>query len=319
MSLTVQQIYDRARKLAGAAGSCDEADFMDRINNAGEMFLKRVDSDGMMFCWRLCTCGGCVVLPSSVHGVRQAWFDGDPVDIRSEWWNGRLTGGLSKDISTEIPWRNFVDTGRRIATQRGVDAQDGEVFEIRHFDPADTGKEFKIYYNGPFNVQTILKGKFKADIKPSFSKTGIGEVARFEKPRTAGNVELWAYHLETGHRRLLAVYGPREENPEYRVFTMSGLKNGALNIKGKRAWVPVRSMEDIIWFGDTESWGAALLGEAAWSDGNLVESEQHMQYAVGVAAMDLKSKKGNAQGQHVQFITPWSIKNNRGSWIGGVR
>lgn len=314
MSLTVRQIYDNARKLAGAAGSCDEEDFIERFNRAGEMFLKRVDSDGMMFCWRLCTCGSCVVLPSSVGSVRQAWFDGDPVDIRSEWWNGRLTGGLTKDIQTEIPWRNFVDTGRRIATQRNVNAQNGEVFEIRHFDRADVGKEFKIYYTGPFGAQVIKKGAFKADGKPTFSKSGIGEVLRFEKPRTVGNVELWTSNLETGVRRLLAVYGPHEESPEYRVYTISGLGTGALNIKGKRAWVPVRSMEDIIWFGDIESWGAALMGEAAWSDGNFPESETHMQYAVGVATMDLKSKKGHAQGQHVQFITPWSVKNKGGAW-----
>jgi hypothetical protein len=142
-----------------------------------------------------------------------------------------------------------------------------------------------------------------------FSEIGIGEVLRFEKPRTKGKVELWANHKVTGVRRLLSVYGPSDEVPEYKVFQLTGWKTGRLIIRGKREWVPVRSMDDIIWFGDYEAWGTALRAESAWRNGNEPEKEALLQNAVAALTLDLQDRRPHAQSQTVQIVTPWTGKN----------
>jgi hypothetical protein len=310
MSLTVRDLFDQVRQLAGSAGVCDETDFMSRLNIAGQMLMKRIDADGMMWEWRLCPCGNCVVLPSSIHAVRQAWLGLETMDLRSEWWHGRLTGGLRKDHFTDIPWQNFVDSGRRIATQRVVSAGINEVFEVKSFSKEDAGVEVVLHYSPEGAGDTkVWKATLNENLKPVRGKTRAGEVLRFEKPRTKGPVELWTYDLSTGHRRLLAVYGRYEEVPQYPVYEISGTLTGSLIIKGKRTWTPPRDLDDVVWFGDAEVWGSALIAQAAWSNGNNAEKEQNLGFAIAALALDLKDKRPASQAQGVQFISPWSIKN----------
>ncbi len=139
----------------------------------------------------------------------------------------------------------------------------------------------------------------------------IGEVLRFQKPRTKGNVELWAMNLDTQHRRLLAIYSAHDEVPSHAVYEMSGLIRGALNIKGKREWIAPRSMDDMVYFGNIEAWGAALQAEAAWSNGDQASKEQFLAFAVGSLAIELRDVRPHGQGQTVQTITPYSIMNKR--------
>lgn len=316
MSVSVRNLYDTVRHLAASAGACPSAEFMRRLNNAGEMLIKRIDADGMMFQTRLCLCGGCVVLPSWVRAIRQAWIDGDPVDLRSEWWHGRLGGrGLYGDQHMEIPWQNLVDSGRRAATQRIVCAQKNEVFEVKHYHREDAGAQISIHYIPPKGGVAVFKCQLNENLAPCLSDTGIGEVVRFEKPRTQGPVELWARHLESGHRRLLSMYSSRDEVPEYLIYEVTGRNTGALTIKAKREWAATREMDDIVDFGDAEVWGMALQAESAWSNGDNATKESILQMAIATLAMELRDKRPHAQAQNVQFMTPWSNQNNyrRGS------
>lgn len=307
--ISAQQLYDATRELVGTAGTCEPEVFLEHLNAAGPMVLKRVDAEGMIWTWRSTICGSCVTLSGEIRGIRQAWLCGESMDIKSEWWHGRLTGGLYHDTWKEYPWRNLVDSGRRIPTQRIVNATNVEVFEIKSYSREDAGKVVMVKYAPCKGTLKTWKATLREDVRPVLSKPDIGEVLYVEKPRTVGKVELWARNLDTGHRRLLAVYDPLVEIPEFPIYEITGTASGTLDVKAKRVWTPVRSMDDIIWWGDAEAWGAALVAENYWREGDNDSKEAALGHAVGILALDLKDKQGAAQTKAFQMMTPWSIQS----------
>lgn len=311
--ITARQLFENVRSLAGELGTCNEADFLSRLSMAGEMLMKRIDADGMLWTWCLgCPCGNCIVLPSMIRAVRQVWIGDNALDIRSQWWNGRLARNVDVQKHMEVPWANFIDSGRRIATSVIANMKITEVFEIHHSDPTDVGADIEVHYISPNHSIKVWKGTTKGNLKPIYGKAGMGEVVQFVKPRTNGNVELWARDLDTGKRRLLSVYGAAQETPQFLVYEITGKVTGPINIKGKRSWTPIRSLDDLVWFGDSEVWASALQAQAAMMNGDPETKERHLAHAITCLAMDLRDKSGPAQAQGVQFVTPWTIRNQGG-------
>lgn len=299
--------------MAGELGTCNETDFLRRLSQAGAMLVKRIDAEGMIWTWCLgCPCGNCIVLPSTIRAVRQAWVGGDTMDIRSQWWNGRLARNSQAESMMSVPWSNFTDSGRRIATSVIANMGVNDVFEIRHTDPDDVDVEIQVHYvSQQTKTVKVWKAVTRKDLKPVYSKTGVGEVLQFIKPRTKGTIELWARNKEDGKMRLLSVYGSSQETPQFMVYDISGRITGPLNIKGKREWTPIRDMDDLVWFGDAEVWASALQAEAAMSTGDPDLKERHLAHAITCLAMELRDKNGPATAQNVQFVTPWTVKNQR--------
>ena len=316
---TVAEFFPDLKTAVGSGGSCSVDELMRRMNIIGPELVDSVDAKGMNWSWCLPVTGSCVVLPSDIRTPQQAWFGGQALGFRSEWWLGRLGGNPEMDMQQELPWQEIVDTGKRVVTQCVVPLSANSKFYVVPMHREDEGVEVEVRYYNSVGRETIWTSKIKnvgnhdageADESPC----GIGEVIRFHKPRTKGALELWVKQEHfvkpnpiSGTSRRVAVYEKHEEDPEYRVMriTTSGNMNGMLQVKGKKEWRNLRDPSDLIPFGRIPAWKAALAAEAAMGNRQFQEMRMFLAEAITFLEQEATGYRPRAQSQPVTMITPW--------------
>ena len=316
--MTVAEIFPSLQAHVGSSGNCSKDKLMEAMNVAGPVLLDAVDAKGSMWTWRLHVCGGCVILPSEIHRPQQAWFCGQSVGFRSEWWLGRLTGNPTEDLGQEFPWQELVDTGREVATQCVVDADKRDRFFLKARHRDDLGKQVEVRYVNPDGQEIVWKSTLQPIRKMTagqgdLSPTGIGEVIRVAKGRTAGAVELWVWRQtgakSPGEARLISVYDSHDETPSYRVYRLTGaVGGGTVTVKGKRKWRPLRSEDDIVPFGSVAAWRAALAWEAASNNRQSDEAKAHLADAVYYLDLEETGSRPRSESQPVTVVTPWGLR-----------
>jgi hypothetical protein len=223
------------------------------------------------------------------------------------------------DNQQELPWREIIDTGKRVATQCMVNGRKHDRFFVVPLHRDDAGTKVEVRYldiHGRENIWTpTLKSvnnfnRGEAEESPC----GVGELIRFHKPRTKGAVELWTKSQDfvkpqpmTGTSIRVAIYEKHEEDPEYRVMkvTTSSPICGTLTIKGKKEWRPLRDASDLIPFGRIPAWKAALAAEAAMGNRQFQEMRQFLAEAVTFLDQEASGYRPRATSQPVSIITPW--------------
>lgn len=303
---TVAELFPDIKAQAGTSGSCDVADVMRRMNIIGQELLYAIDAKGTLFTWCIPVCGNCMIMPPDIMQVKQMSLCGRPMTQRSQFWTGRMMGDDYTDGWSSYPWSTVIDTGNLAYTQWFVNAGINEVFAIRAKKQSDVGKEVDVRWRTSTGEDKRVKFSLVGDQELVEIGGPVGEVYRFQKPRTDGAVELWVKNVSTGEARLVARYGPYEEIPEYKIMRMP-VRCGQLSIKGKKMWVPLRSEEDIVPFGDVMAWRNALRAEAASVEGKVGDRNAYLEAAIG----DLEREKKAFDGENIQrgmdIVSPWSV------------
>lgn len=312
--MTVAELFPDVKGQIGTAGACDSSTLMKAMNVVGPELLNRIDAKGTLWTWCFCICNSCVILPSEMLVPRQAWYNGQSLGFRSEFWLGRLGGDIDFDLEQEVPWQELVDTGRRSITQAPINAGKSDVFFLVARSQSDAGKEVEVRYRTSAGREIVWLVSLNGDHKASSSsETNIGELIRFRKPRTSGAVELWVLNLANGMKRLVSVYDGHEETPEYPVMelTRAGWYAGTLIVKGKRKWLPLRSDQDLVPFGSVMTWRSALSAESASAAKDTKKKREFLGDALAHLDEELEALRPPGQGQTVSFITPWTLLNKR--------
>jgi hypothetical protein len=316
---TVAEYFPDLKTAVGSGGSCSVDELMRRMNIIGPELVDMVDAKGMNWTWCLPIEDSCVVLPADIRTPQQAWINGESLGFRSEWWNGRLGGDMVMDNQQELPWREIIDTGKRVATQCMVNGRKHDRFFLVPLHREDAGTKVEVRYldiHGRENIWTpTLKSVTNFNRgEAEESPCGVGELIRFHKPRTKGAVELWTKSQDfvkpqpmTGTSIRVAIYEKHEEDPEYRVMkaTTSSPICGTLTVKGKKEWRPLRDASDLIPFGRIPAWKAALAAEAAMGNRQFQEMRQFLAEAVTFLDQEATGYRPRATSQPVSIITPW--------------
>lgn len=308
---TVAELFPLIKSHAGSAGSCSIEDVMERMNIIGPQILNKIEAKGTISKWCLCICRNCLVLPSDLETPIQASLNGESLGFRGQYWTGRLAGDSAGDLGQMVPWQEMVEEGGYAYTQvYPIPVGQNDVFEVIARSPADAGKEVTITYRDASGRLIHYKSTLVGDrLASSPSNTGIGQVVHVIKPRTVGAVELWTRNLHNDDQTLVAVYDGHDEHPSYRLYHITGCANGSITIKGKRKWMPLRSPDDIVMFGQAAVWQVALVAESFLANRDLASFKEALAEAVGLLDDELTSLRPKGTAEIVDFVTPFTLFN----------
>lgn len=206
----------------------DDEELITMVNRANQMIHLEdcftVQQD------RIClnVCDGQVSVPYQYESLNSAQACGDPVTIRNRHFEFLFSGPGRIDNSgceVELHDRGFSPVFKNPSTPRRVffvsdRAEDtGTNVGIRYVD--GNGKEF---FHGGFDVENLpLVGSSADDPQsPKMTSRYVSKVISISKPVTKGYVYLFACDDDGSNQDLIARFHPRELNPFFKIYEVSG-------------------------------------------------------------------------------------------------
>jgi hypothetical protein len=247
--LTVADVKDDVKRVLGGA---DDATFYNRLNDAVEILATESEWDPLrgqidVFVGK----DGIATLPSQVGQILAVNVGGRPMQSHDFWFKYHLNGpgdnartlGHWMENLTVCVFRDPPSPGTTVCAVSEISADAGSSFRVYGYDGAG-GWIRSIEAGVP--VDGVLVPVVYTGTLPTFTTQTIRSIVRIEKPVTIGAISLYALSASNVPTYLLGQYLPKEKNPEYRQFQISGCQCGWARIAFRKAIGTLSSDSDII-------------------------------------------------------------------------
>lgn len=229
--LTVADVKDDVKRVLGGA---DDAVFYNRLNDAVEILAAESEWDPLRGQLDVIVgADGIVTLPSAVGTILAVNVAGKPMQSHDFWFRYHLNGpGEDSSRKASGHWMENLP----VCVFRDPPSPGTTVCAVSEV-AADAGTSFRIYgYDGAGGWIRSIEGGVPVDgvlvpvvytgTIPVFTTQTIRSIVRIEKPVTVGAISLYALSSGNLPMYLLGQYLPKEKNPQFRQFQISGGARG---------------------------------------------------------------------------------------------
>jgi hypothetical protein len=274
--------------------------------------------------------GDVVILPPHLERIMGICVDGEPVQMRSGWFEfvqygpGALDG--RRDFSGVVLERGETCLQRewpaggaawRLRVEGVSDERDGggarPVVNLQGEDAE--GRLVRTQGAGGVWV-TGENVEINGDTPPfeAVSSAVFSRVSAVVKPVTRGAVRLWAVPPDggAGDAVFLGEYGAGETAPVYRRYQVPGAEGSCVLARCRRRFVPVRDENDVLIISNIRALKAMIMAIEKHDSGNVENLPLYNAYranAVGLMRTEAAAYRGKARTPAMDF--------QRGASIGG--
>lgn len=318
MSCLVRDVIDSVAPTIGDSGLCpdDTEQILAVLNEAQQLLIKRLDSKGTLWYWCMPVWGGCFALPYDCLEARQAWLDGQALEQRDQWWEGHLSVGIQDSgCSWNAGWvkrcggNQLIDLGDGYPTPNNWPDHANTKLALVASSEGDAGKIVIVGYKDEYGVEQREELTLKTNLQPVLTSGHVTAITSFNKPVTDGPVKAYVSYDHNGLRTGFAFYPASVTNPSFRrkklPFKYPNGCNGTLLIKGKRRFVPVRSLTDQMQICDTQALKFAAQALAAQLRKDPGEYNTFVALAVNELNKELENEQSRGVTATVQFKSPF--------------
>lgn len=329
MPCTAADLIPRVAKFVGDSGVCADTEkgkqeVIDALNEAIPLLMKRLDAKGTLWRWDVPAYGGCFSLPEDCLEVRNVWLNGQTLEQRDDWYEGRLSVG--KQDGCLSPHRNQ----NAFTTCRGPELIDiGDGYAIPNPWPAhaftrlalvaehdgDAGQVVQVHIINEYGEEKKEFLTLVPDQLAVVSESNVTDIRFFKKPVTHGNVKAYVYY-QNGIRTGFALYKPRTTVATFRKKKLPrSTCNGTLSVYGKMRFQPIVEETDPLQICDADALEFALKALAAKerSDGG-GDYNTNLALALNELEKELENGQSRAAVSQAQFKSPFGRGAFRRVW-----
>lgn len=311
----------------GDSGVCadDTEQILANLNEAQQLLMKRLDAKGTLWYWCVPVTGGCFALPYDCLEARQAWLDGHAMEQRDQWWEGRLSVGIQDSgCQWNAGWvqrcggHELIDLGDGYPTPNNWPGHPNTKLALVASSEGDAGKTVWVGYKDEYGTEQREELTLLADLQPVLTSGHVTSITSLNKPVTNGPVKAYVYYDFNGLRTGFAFYPAGVTNPSFRrkkvPFRYPDGCNGTLLIKGKRRFMPVRSMTDEMQICDTQALKFAVQALAAQLRKEPEEYNNYVALAVNELNKELENEQSRGVTATIQYRSPFGKAFGRRCW-----
>lgn len=315
MSCIALDKFESVAPMIGDTGVCPDTEsgkveIIKALNEAIEAMMKRLDSKGTLWEWCLPVSGGCFGLPEDVLEARQAWLNGQSLQIRDEWWQGALSVGLKESWYSSCSLRcgagDFIDIGDGFPSPNPWPQHQNTKLALVAENEGDAGVKVQVRVLDEYGNEQEEFVTLQNNLLPSITESHVTSLTFLHKPVTKGAVKAYVYYDHNGLRTGFAYYRPRTTNPSYRRKKLpGGASCGTLLIKGKRRFQPIVSETDPLQICDTQAlkWGVQAIAASHRRNGG--EYNAFLGLAINELEKELQDGQSAAAVSQAQFKSPF--------------
>lgn len=319
MPCTPNDLFDVLGSHVGEGGLCVRTDadkqiVIRHLNEALPMLMKRLDAVGTLWMWRVHEHAGCFCLPYDCLEARQVFSDGSVLQMRDEWYEGRLAGGL--EGYDGCPGSALIDVGDGFPIPYAWPPHFDARFGVVALNDNDAGEIVRVRVTNRYGHEIAEELVLKTDQEITWTESPVSDVRFLKKPVTQGMVGTYIFYPQTNRRIKITTLMPSVTLPSYRKKKLPPGCSccGEVVIKGKRRFIPLVSEFDPMPICDIDGLIFGLHALAARKRGDLQEYNAQLTFAVN----ELNKELGNANSAGIvstmQFMSPFGQRFSRKCW-----
>lgn len=214
------------------------------LDLALDALMKRIDTEGGLWTWKVPVTGGCFALPADCLEARQIFINGASAIQRDKWYQGRLARGM-RDCGlpciAEVRDLGDFPTPQPLPPYRPIRVA------LTAEQDADAGAEVTVEVVNQYGERKKETLTLIGNQQPVIMEEVAYEISFVGKPKTNGPVKLFLSY-DNGARYYLCEYGPAVRVGAFRRKKLPQRHCGCaeVHIFGKRRYDRITSENDLI-------------------------------------------------------------------------
>jgi len=219
---TCQDILPEILPFCGPSGTTDPVVGLQYVNQCRNLLWNKRETSATLEYICVSGEGDDFYLPSSYKQVRLLWMGRDPVSVGDEWYVSVPQVGLGDHHMSCHKKMNQI--GGHFVTFRNYTYGNYQI-AIQPENPQDQGAQITVFGLDEYGTSKKEVYALGQAAQFSFSQSFYQNVTAVIKPLTQGRIRLYAVDPVANLRMLLAIYQPYDINPNFRKFSIQGLRH----------------------------------------------------------------------------------------------
>lgn len=307
----------------GDAGVCatseaGKAEMLFQIDLAAQAVVKRIDTEGMIWDFPVPVRQGCFALPIDCESDRNIFINGNRVEQRDQWYEGKLAWGRNGGGNDCKPM--CIDQGQFAIPLPLPKRHSMRIVAVAQLN-GDEGKEVHIEVINQYGERVKETLTLGAGGVPVRMTAMAYDVTLFEKPETVGNVQLQIRYddgarFQIGQSPVFATYPPKCTQGYFRrkklpVQLCAGCSE--VVIKGKLKLYPITTENDVLPFADVHAWRFALQAIDAQTRGDNDDYDANLARALRELSRSMQDSDPAGNVAQARFSTGFGSNPSQGA------
>lgn len=222
---------------------------LNELNKVIPALMKRIDSKGTLARWIVPVHGGCFCLPMDCVDVRQAFLNGCSLEIRDQWYEGRIGYRLNGGSGLWCGSADLIDVGDGYAIPEEWPSNHFDVrYGVMAEDPSDAGSTVQVKFKDRYGHTKEETLTLLAHQQVAATESAVTNIVYQNKGITNGAVVGFVTYSTGVTSRIVRI--PKNiAAPSFhkKKLPMSfGHCSGELSIIGKMRFIPLQSEYDTL-------------------------------------------------------------------------
>lgn len=324
-SCAIGDIIDLIGPFAGEGGICTEGNpdgralVMKEINGAIPLLLRRLDSQGTFYDYKVIVNSQTITLPMDCLEARQASLNGFPMVQRDEFYQGSIGSSQCDTGSWSCSGNEMIDLGDGFALPYDWPNHFDTRYGLTAVAASDAGKSVHVKFEDQHGVTQEEDIILLPDQQLAVTTLPVRNVQFIRKGQTDGAVRGYIYYPQTGVRVWMGTIPSSVSSPSYRKKKIPHCPcacGSTLLVKGKLRFFPTRSETDEIPFSASNflSIGYACKSMYASRNGYFDEANAALAAAVNELNKELQDASNDGVVSQISIQAPWRRNEFVKSW-----
>lgn len=300
-----------------AASEAGKAEMLFQIDLAAQAVVKRIDTEGMIWDFPVPVRQGCFALPIDCESDRNIFIDGNRVEQRDQWYEGKLAWGRNGGGSDCKPM--CIDQGQFAIPLPLPKRHSMRIVAVAQLN-GDEGKEVQIEVINQYGERVKETLTLGAGGVPVRMTAMAYDVTLFEKEETVGNVQLQIRYddgarFQIGQSPVFATYPPKCTQGYFRRKKLPQSYWGCSEvvIKGKLKLYPITTENDVLPFADVHAWRFALQAIDAQTRGDNDDYDANLARALRELSRSMQDSDPAGNVAQARFSTGFGSNPSQGA------